>query len=117
MAKRYQVKFRIVARLAAQLLMMDLKICSRTTILTSPIVAFKHALAELFVCIGSKPQSGCLGAGAIHEAFLFACSKNACLSCPGRNLKNRVIDCSRISWLPLSRLAPARKSAQIISRQ
>jgi hypothetical protein len=35
----------------------------------------------------------------------------------GRNLKNLVIENSNVAGSPLSRLAPARKSAQIISRQ
>jgi hypothetical protein len=34
-----------------------------------------------------------------------------------RRLKNCRIECSNISGFPLSRFAPARKSAQIISRQ
>jgi hypothetical protein len=35
----------------------------------------------------------------------------------GTNLKNLVIENSRVSGSPLSRLAPAKKSAQIISKQ
>jgi hypothetical protein len=36
---------------------------------------------------------------------------------PGRNLKNLVIEYSSVAGSPLSRFAPAKKSAQIISRQ
>src|SRR2546426_5233752 len=49
--------------------------------------------------------------------FSLICSTNACCCSPGRNLKNRETECKSASGFPLSRFAPARKSAQIISKQ
>ena len=116
-AQRNHVELRIVSRLTSEPLVVNLQVPHRPTILTSPIVPFEHLQTEFFVSIRVKLDSGRLWADAVHEAFPLTCSRNACLSCPGRNLKNLVMDCSRISGLLFSKLAPARKSAQIISRQ
>ena len=72
---------------------------------------------KLLVGFRRKPQTGVFGPDRVHEARWETCDKKACFCSPGRNLKNRAMECSKVSGLPLSRLAPARKSAQIISKQ
>ena len=64
-----------------------------------------------------EPQAGTFRSDPIHDAFSVTWCRNVRLSSPGRNLKNRKADCKRTSEFPFSRFAPARKSAQIISRQ
>ena len=96
---------------------MNLKISKAAAGLTSPSVPLQDFSTELLVGFGSEPQAGMFGSDRIHEARWEICDKKACFCSPGRNLKNRLIECSNISGLPLSRFAPARKSAQIISKQ
>jgi len=74
-------------------------------------------MTEDLVTIRSKLDPRLLGSDVSLEAISLTCSKNAILSCSGRSLKTPKTDCSRISEFPLSRLAPARKSVQIISKQ
>src|SRR2546429_9185004 len=97
--------------------MMNLKISKAAAGLTSPTVPGVHCPVEGLVGFGSEPQTGMFGSDRIHEARWEICDKKACFCSPGRNLKNRAMECSKMSGLPLSRLAPARKSAQIISKQ
>jgi hypothetical protein len=58
-----------------------------------------------------------VSADLIHDALSVTWCRNVCVSSPGRNLKNRNADCKRPSGFSFSRFVPARKSAQIISRQ
>src|SRR6266550_3185892 len=107
----------IVLGSAAELFMMNLKISKAAAGLTSPSIPVQHFSTELLVGFGRKPPAGMFGSDRIHEARWEICDRKACFCSPGRNLKNRAMECSKISGLPLSRLAPARKSAQIISKQ
>jgi hypothetical protein len=116
-AKGDQIFFAIVPGLAAKLFVVNLKIGHCATRLASPPVTTKHLVAEPFVQFGIEPQAELLRSDPIHDAFPFTWCRNACLSSPGRNLKNRKADCKRISGFSFSRFAPARKSEQIISRQ
>ena len=116
-AKRNQVLLRIVAGVAAEFFVVDFKVGLRATQLTSETVATQHLVAELFVQLGIKLQARLLRSDLIHDAFSFAWCRNVCLSSPGRNLKNRKADCKRTLGFSFSRFAPAKKSAQIISRQ
>ncbi len=111
-----QVRVIIIALLAAQLL-VDLKVLFGTTDLASPSVALQHLFSELVVRLGIKPQARSLGTDLVHEAFSVTSFRKACRCSPGRDLKNLEIDCNSTVGSSFSRLAPARKSAQIISRQ
>jgi hypothetical protein len=112
-----QVPLGIVAGMAAEFFVVDLEVGHRAARLAFPAITAQHLVAELFVWLGIKPQTRSLWSDAIHDAFAAKWSRNVFLSSPGRNLKKRRIDCSRTCELPFSRLAPARKSAQIISKQ
>jgi len=96
---------------------MDLEIGYRAAGLTAPAIASKHLLAQFLVRFGIKPQPGLLRSDAAHEALARIDSTNVCFCASGSNPKNLFIENRRVSGSPLSRLAPARKFARIISRQ
>src|SRR5580692_9576252 len=96
---------------------MNLKVLSAAAVLTAPGVAFEDLHAQLLVCLRIEFDASLFGSIAFHDAFPVACSRNICRCGRGRNLKTRATDCSRASGFWFSRFAPARKSAQIISRQ
>jgi len=112
-----EVQFIIVALLAPQLRVMDMEISSGTTELASPTIAAENLLSELIVRFGIKSHARPLRWNLVHEAFSATSCRKACRCSPGRNLKNRDIDCRSAVGSSFSRVAPARKSAQIISRQ
>jgi hypothetical protein len=112
-----QVFLGILAGVAAKLFVVDFQVRHRAALLTPPPVATEDLLPQSFVGLGVEPQAHGLWANRAHDAFSFRPPRNACLCSPGRNLKNLVIENNNVSGSPLSRLAPARKSAQIISRQ
>src|SRR5216684_6197763 len=103
--------------MAAELPVVHLKIRHRATGLASPAVATQDLLAQTFVRQGVQPRRNGSWANHFHDAFSRRFSRKACCCSPGKNLKNRVIDHSIVSGFWSSRVAPARKSAQIISRQ
>src|SRR6476646_10616908 len=96
---------------------MDLQVLAGTTDLASPAVAAQNLFSELFVWLVIKPEARSLGSNPLHDAFSVTSCRKACRCSPGRNLKNREIDCRSTVGSSFSRFAPARKSAQIISRQ
>src|SRR6266705_1424867 len=96
---------------------MNLKISKTAAGLTSPAIPLQDFATELLVGLARKPQPPRFWPDRVHAIRWLACDKKACLCSPGKNLKNLEMDCSSTSGSPLSRLAPARKSAQIISRQ
>jgi len=112
-----EVQFVVVALLAPQFFVVDMEISSGPTELASPTIAAENLFSELIVRFGIKSQARPLRSNAVHEAFSVTSSSNACRCSPGRNLKNRDMDCSSAVGSSLSTFAPARKSAQIISRQ
>ena len=113
----YQILLRIIAGLAAESFVMDFKIGHCATRLASPAIATQHLAAESVVLVGIEPQARMFRSDPSHDAFSTTRCINLCLSSPGRNLKNRKADCKRTPGFSFSRLAPAEKSAQIISRQ
>jgi hypothetical protein len=112
-----QVGVVIIALLAAELLVVDLKVLSGATDLALPAIATQYLFSEVFVELGIKPQARSLGSNSIHDAFPVTSCRKACRWSPGRNLRNRDMDCRSSVGSSFSRFAPARKSAQIISRQ
>jgi hypothetical protein len=115
--KRNKITCGIVARVASEFLVMNFQVGHDSACLAFPAIAAQHLVAELFIHLGIKSQARPFRFDATHDAFSAKWFKNVFLSSPGRNLRRRRIDCSRICELPFSRFAPARKSAQIISKQ
>jgi hypothetical protein len=116
-AESDQVRIVIIALLAAQLLVVHVQILPGTTELASPAITPQYLFSQLVVWFGVKPRARPLGSNLFHEAFSVTSCRKACRCSPGRNLKNRDMDCRSVFGSSLSRLAPARKSAQIISKQ
>ena len=112
-----QVRVVIVALLASELLVVDLQVLPGATDLALPAIATQYLFSEVFVELGIKLQARSFGSNSLHEAFSVASCRKACRCSPGRNLKNRDMDCRSAVGSSFSRFAPARKSAQIISRQ
>src|SRR6476660_191896 len=115
--QRDQVLFRIFAALAAKFFVLHLQIHHAAAVLTSPAITPHHLLSELIVRFGIEPKPRPFGQYSVHEAFWISSCRKACRWSPGRNLKNREMDCKSTVGSSFSRFAPARKSAQIISRQ
>jgi hypothetical protein len=93
-AQGNEVQIVVVALLAPVLLVVDMQILPGTADLASPAIAGQNLLSELVVRFGIKPQARTLGSNLLHEAFPVTSCRKACRCSPGRNLKNRDIDCS-----------------------
>jgi hypothetical protein len=116
-AQGNQIRIVIRALLAAQLFVMDVQVLSGAAVLTLPSIATQHLFSQLIAQLRIKPQASSLVSNAVHEAFSVKLWRKACRCSPGRNLKKRDMDCRSTVGSSWSRFAPARKSAQIISRQ
>ena len=116
-AQSDQVQVVVVALLAPQFLVVDMQILPGTTELASPPIATQYLFSELVIRFWIKPQARPLGPNPLHEAFSANSWRKACRCSPGRNFKNRDMDRRSAVGSSFSRFAPARKSAQIISRQ
>ena len=116
-AKGNEVLARIVAGSTAKPFVVNLKIGHRTARLAFPAVAAEHFIAKLVVQFGVQTDRCALWSEPVQETFPIARSRKAFLSSSGRNLNKHKIEHKSTFELPASRLAPARKSAQIISRQ
>jgi hypothetical protein len=115
--KRDKVLLRIVTRMTTKLFVVNFKIRHGTARLASPAIATQHLIAQAFVELRIEQLACTFRSDSIQDAFPVTWCRNVRLSSPGRNLKNRRADCKRTSGFSFSTFAPARKSAQIISRQ
>jgi hypothetical protein len=88
-----EVQIVVVALSAPQLLVVDLQILPGTTELASPVIAPQYLFPQLVIRFGIKTQALLLRSNLLHEAFSATSCKKACRCSPGRNLKNRDIDC------------------------
>jgi hypothetical protein len=115
-AKSYEILSRVITQSAPRLKVMDLKILHASTRLAMPTVPLQDFTAELPISLGVKPQPRPFGT---HSGQSVTCtSSRSCFRCGfGRPMTSRVRQVKRASWFPVSKLTPARKSAQIISKQ
>jgi hypothetical protein len=112
-----EILFHILSQQASQLNVMDLQILGTSASLASPTIALEHLLAEPPIVIPIQAKPALSWDAKIHDAFGIR-SKNSCRCAFGSSRYIRLSAKSRQSELPeTSRFAPARKSAQIISRQ
>ncbi len=115
-AKAYEILSRIIAQSAPRLNVMDLKIFHSPAPLASPAISFQDFPAEL--AIGFRVKLQPLPFGTAPGQSVTCTSSRSCFLCGiERPMTSRVRQGNRASWLPASKLTPARKSAQIISRQ
>ena len=115
-AKGNQIVGRVIAQSAPRLNVMDLKILHPTASLATPAVSLQDFAAQLAISSRIKPQAGPLRSDPLQNVT--CTSSRSCFRCGfGRPMTSRVRQGNNASWLPAARLTPARKSAQIISKQ
>jgi hypothetical protein len=115
-AKSYQILSRVITQSAPRLNVMDLKTLRLPATLATPTVSVKDFTAELAISFRIKFQPWSSGEDP-NQSVTWTSSKS-CFRCVfGRPITNRVREGNKASWFPASKLTPARKSAQIISRQ
>ena len=115
-AKSYEILSRIIAQAAPRLNVMDLKAFHPPTPLASPAVSLQDFTAKLAIRFRIKPQPWPLCTDPRQSVT--CTSSRSCFLCGfGRPMTSRVRQGNRASRLPASKLTPARKSAQIISKQ
>jgi hypothetical protein len=114
-ADRDQVLFCVMARTPAGLLVMNLYVLHSAADLTAPAVTLENLAPQLAVALWIHSKARLLAVNRLHAYFPTNWDRKASCRALGRNRKLREIDSSRMSGLPPSRLAAARKFAQIIS--
>ena len=115
-AKGYEILSRVIPQVAPPLFVMDLKAFHTPTQLASPAVSLQDFPAELAIGFKIKPQAGPLRSDPL-QSVTCTFSRSCCRCAFGRPMTNRVRQGNKASRLSASKLTPARKSAQIISRQ
>jgi hypothetical protein len=115
-AKSYEILSSVITQLTPRLNVMDLKILHPPARLATPTISLQDFAAELAISFRIKSQSGPLCTDPFQNVT-WTSSRSCCLCGFGRPITSRVRQGNKASWLAASKLTPARKSAQIISRQ
>jgi len=115
-AEGNQILGSVIAQSAAGLDVMDLKIFHTPTRLAAPAISLQDFVAELAISFKVKLQAWPSGTNP-GQSVTRTSSRSCFLSGFARPSASRVRQGNRASRVPTSRLTPARKSAQIISRQ
>ena len=111
-----QILGNIISESAPRLYVMDLKAFHAPARLTAPSISLQDFVAELAIRFRFKPQAGPFREDPFQNVT--RTSSRSCFLCGlGRPMTSRVRQGNKASRLPASKLTPARKSAQIISRQ
>jgi hypothetical protein len=115
-AESDQILGGVIAQSAPPLNVMDLKILHSPARLTTPSISLQNFPAELAIGFRIKPQPW---PPVSHPSQKVTCTSSiSCFRCGfGRATTSRVRQGNRVSRLPASKFTPARKSAQIISKQ
>ncbi len=111
-----QIEFHIMSQPAARTYVVYFQRACSPAPLAAPTVTFKNKLSELAIGVSIKFEPWLLGRDHSHPALL-AFSRSLSLWFVGRRFVSRVTALSKSSESLFSKLAPAKKSAQIISRQ
>src|ERR1700693_4977244 len=96
--------------------MVNLQFTCYSAVLASPIVSFENLATQANVGSPLQCNSGTFGLNPIH-VDLFRPSISLSFSDSGSNSTNRCTETKKVSGPTASSVAPARKSAQIISMQ
>jgi hypothetical protein len=115
-AEDNQIFGSIIAQSGSRQKVMDLKIFHGSAGLASPAISLQDFTAELAIGFWIEPQAGPFGADP-GQSVAWTFSRSWLIRGFGRLMTSRVRQGNNASWLPASRLTPARKSAQIISKQ
>lgn len=110
-----QVLFGIVAEQAPWLNMMDLELIHAAAVLAAPSVPLEHRSMEFLVEWGIESQPRASQSMNCHEIPLTVLRNSCCFGC-GSKLKSLSRERIKAFEFPDSMFAPAKKSAQIISR-
>jgi hypothetical protein len=114
--KCHQVLGSVIAQSTPRLNVMDLKILEAPARLATPAISLQDFATEHAISFRVKPQAGPLCSDPCQSVT--CTSSRTCFRCGfGRPITSRVRQGNKASRLPASKLTPARKSAQIISRQ
>ena|SRR5256885_6588363 len=116
-AEGNKICFFIVTKPRSLMEVVELEVGSRSAALASPVVTGEHLLPELLIIVRIELQPRTLWLEPDHAVARFSSLAKYSFCSPGKNLNRRQTERSRTSGSPFSRFAPARKSAQIISRQ
>ena len=111
-----QILGSIITQSAPPLNVMDLKIFHAPARLTTPPISLQDFMAELAISFRIKPQPGSLATDP-HQSATRTLSRSCLIFGFGRPRTSRINEGKRASRFPVSVLTPARKSAQIISKQ
>jgi hypothetical protein len=111
-----QILGNVITQSASRLNMMDLEALRSPAPLATPAISLQDFMAKLAIGCRVKPQAWS-SSTELSQSVTWTFSSNCCLCSFGRPSTSRVNEGSRASVLPDSKLTPARKSAQIISRQ
>src|SRR5712692_7129507 len=115
-AERDEVLFCIVSELAPRADVMDLEVGKTSAVLAAPPIPVEYLTPQFQIRRRTELQSRSSGTEPGHDAVR-TCSSKSTFWSRGRNLMSRSSERSSAWGFPFSRFAPARKSAQIISRQ
>lgn len=111
-----EVLLRIVTQAAPRTNVMHLELVAASAILAVPTVALKHLAVEQLVGLPREAKTRTFL--TLHfYAGIFKQDEKACFSSSGRSSYSRYIERSMVLGVWLSSPAPAKKSAQIISKQ
>jgi hypothetical protein len=114
--KCHQVLGSVIAQSTPRPNVMDLNILHSPARLTTPAISLQNFMAELAIGFWIKPQARPHSADPRQNVT--CTSSRSCVLCGfGRPMTSRVRQGNKAFRLPTSKLTPARKSAQIISRQ
>jgi hypothetical protein len=114
--KCHQVLGSVIAQSTPRLNMMDLKILHSPARLATPAISLQDFTAKLAIRFRIKPQPWPLYTDPRQSVT--CTSSRSCFLCGfGRPMTSRVRQGNKTSRLSASKLTPARKSAQIISKQ
>jgi hypothetical protein len=114
--KSYEVLGSVIAEAAPRLNVMYLKIFCTPAALATPAVPLQDFTAELTV--GFSVQLRAWPSGSNCSQGPVRTLSRSCSRCGTARPSTSLVRADRrASWLPVSKLTPARKSAQIISRQ
>jgi hypothetical protein len=115
-AEHDEIFFPVRPQLASPNYVMDLELIAPATALALPAIPLQNFRLELAVMLEVEPKP--MSSGNVHtHADRLISSKNRRCCGAGRKWSSRCTHSNSTSGFPFSRFAPARKSAQIISRQ
>ena len=115
-AKCYQIFEGVVSQSTPGLDVMNLETLRRSAALAPPTVSLQNLFAKFVIGLSIQSEASSSLTHNAHEAFCSPSRKVTCIG-PGNSSNIRLIDSSKLSFSLLSWVAPARKSAQIISKQ